>query len=460
MPPPRRRRRGLLVTAGVVIAALAISGGAYAVVSSGGGDNADAAIDELPSTAVAAGWVSLHPGGGQEKAALHTLHQLDASISESGSIKDNVLSQVLDNAGQDYDKDIKPWLGDHAGVAAIPQDGDLTTVGAIQVTDKDKAEAFLKNRSENEGFSGEYQFDGDYAIVGESKDIVQQAIKDIHAGNLSKNDAYNTAIKGLDGKAMGMFWADAKAMKPFAEKQGTNLPPWTPTSMALSFTFQDNYLDVQVSIKGGPKIASDNMGARIAKLPGDTTTAIGATGLDKGVKQLAQIMQESPAGARLAGPLSSLSYRTGIEDSDQLATLLGSRTILTTGPGLSTIGFISKSDDPDQTKEELDGLAQNISGGLDFTTKQTDEGTIFASSPGYADKLAAKDGDLGSQEGYRTAVPDAADANVVIYANLDAYSQIGGQDMPKQLKNYRSFGLTCTFGSDGTTHARMRLVTK
>ena len=43
----------------------------------------------------------------------------------------------------DYDKDVKPWLGDRFGVAVLPSDqaGDVNVAVALQVKDEDKARA-------------------------------------------------------------------------------------------------------------------------------------------------------------------------------------------------------------------------------------------------------------------------------------------------------------------------------
>ena len=103
-------------------------GGIFAYGKLNGGDQ-PAAV--LPGNAVAYARVDLNPSAGQKVAAMRFLLKFPSVKDKLGLTGDNDdLRQKLfelikkyagdDLADVDFDKDIKPWLGDRAGMAALP----------------------------------------------------------------------------------------------------------------------------------------------------------------------------------------------------------------------------------------------------------------------------------------------------------------------------------------------------
>lgn len=153
---PEPKRRGKLIP---LIAALAVlivggGGGAFAYSRLNGGDQPSAV---LPGTAVAYARVDLNPSAGQRVAALRFLMKFPSVRDKIGLTSDNDdLRQKLfelfkKNAGDDlaevdFDRDVKPWLGDRLAVAAVPSAdaGKPDPVIAVQVKDEDKARAGLE----------------------------------------------------------------------------------------------------------------------------------------------------------------------------------------------------------------------------------------------------------------------------------------------------------------------------
>ena len=150
--PEPKKKRGKVIP---LIAALAMvlvvaGGGIFAYGKLKGGDQ-PAAV--LPGTAVAYARVDLNPSAGQKVAAIRFLMKFPSVkdklglTGEKDDLRQKLFEQIKKYAGDDladvdYDKDVKPWLGERAGIAALPPaDGkdDPVVVVAVQVKNEGEA---------------------------------------------------------------------------------------------------------------------------------------------------------------------------------------------------------------------------------------------------------------------------------------------------------------------------------
>src|SRR3954470_21680397 len=110
-----------VIAIGVSAVLVAGIGTAVAVGSAiGGGQQPE---DVLPKSAIAMAKIDLAPTLGQRKAVYDLSRKFDkVEVKSVSTLKDDLLAAFFESSGTDlnYNNDIKPWLGDRAGVAAVP----------------------------------------------------------------------------------------------------------------------------------------------------------------------------------------------------------------------------------------------------------------------------------------------------------------------------------------------------
>ena len=148
--PSRRRRTAVLAATGVAVAAVVgVGGWSLAQFLSAGASAASA----LPASTAAYLSVDLDPSGAQKVEAIRTLRSfpgikkhLDLGVRDD--IRRYVVEQIAkDCKGLDYDKDVKPWIGQKLAVAAVPMDGSAAPVLALQDSDEGAGRATVAKLS-------------------------------------------------------------------------------------------------------------------------------------------------------------------------------------------------------------------------------------------------------------------------------------------------------------------------
>jgi hypothetical protein len=220
---PRSRRsprRGRLLAGLATVMALVVGGGAYAAwsVLSGGGTQPE---QLLPSSTVAFVKLDLNPSAGQ-KIDLYRLLQkfpntthLQSSDSDfSGWVTRQLAQSTTASNGLNFDKDIKPWLGDRFAVAVVPaRVAGINTAEPVLVlaeTDQPAATAAMnKLRSMGDSQLG-YAFSDGYLVVSpNSKSGAADAVSAAQKAPLSANKQYQSDIASLNSDEVVTGWVDA-----------------------------------------------------------------------------------------------------------------------------------------------------------------------------------------------------------------------------------------------------------
>ncbi|MGI8696280.1 MAG: DUF3352 domain-containing protein [Mycobacteriales bacterium] len=431
-PPtaPPRKRRALLVGVLAVVAALGISGGAYAAFgqhkSSAAASNP--AVRHIGSDAIAVASINLDPGTDQTVATLKFLRKFPTVARQTGSggsLSDALLKPLFDNSGQvNYDKDIKPWLGTHAAVAAIAVGTKVHPVLVVESTDDAKARTELATAAGRQGSSERYLVQDGYAYISDSQQVVSRAAATAGKSNISST--FDSAVSGLPGDSPVTIWADAKALVKLAERSnhsGSSIPANVldnvPDAFAGSLHFNASYADVQLKAIGthGDLPATKPVGDKVAALPGNTAAAIGVSGLDKGITRLYSTLDTTLGSTFGLGDLTGrIQTQTGLKLPEDLATLLGSQTVLAVDSDLQSVG-LSATTDPAKATAVVQRINAQLRGKVALATKQTSDGIIVATSRAYANELGQK-GSLGDSAAFKEAVPDTKDAVFVFYTDI------------------------------------------
>ena len=121
-------------------------------------------------------------------------------------------------------------------------------------------------------------------------------------------------------------------------------------------------------------------------------------------------------------------------------------------PGL---GLVSKTDDPERARSAAEKILKEADPDASVVAKPTADGTVMASTSDYADKLTGA-GNLGDQASFTSALPDLDGAQFVVWADVQKFADVSGEELPAEAKALRAFGLTASSSGDTSTlHARL-----
>jgi hypothetical protein len=457
---------GLAVLAiGVSAVLVAGVGTAVAVGSAiGGGQQPE---DVLPKSAIALAKVDLAPSIGQRKAVYDLSRKLDqVQVKSVKTLKDDLLRGFFDSTGTDlsYDSDIKPWLGDRAGVAAVPDSSEdhVAAVAAVQYTDKDKASRTLNDAQKDSADNPfAFAFSGDYVIVATTQSEADSYAKaDDH---LSDNETFTDAIDALDGDQIVTGWTDLKGLYdvlPADQRDQFNLDADPSGSLVVGAHADSRYLevvgkaiDVGDSLKqyGSGTFGNGKGHNLIGKMPIEATAALELTGV----------------GDSLTKAYAQFSRQDGFQDVQDQAKQYGLtlpddlRTVFGTDLAVSVFGNLNESprvvghvmtEKPDEAVKILTKIP-SPEDTPPFALETDSSNSYFIGTDAGAIARARK-GTLGDSAPFKRALPDAKDAGFALYVSIGRAAQVVGDTPPDWVSNLEAFGMTAS-GSTGEFRIRL-----
>jgi hypothetical protein len=192
--------------------------------------------------------------------------------------------------------------------------------------------------------------------------------------------------------------------------------------------------------------ASDQGGAVVSRLPDDTAAALGI-GLKSG--WFTQVIDRFATGQGQTGDqlMSDLSRRSGLDLPADAETLLGSSAALSVSKDFDYEAAANSSDgvgvpvaftvrgDPAAIAKVLDKVRANAGTGTSSSAPLSSDssGDLVVVGPTAAyRKSVLAGGHLGDTDAFRSVIPDAGHASVVLFVNVDdlekALSQLDGAD--------------------------------
>ena len=487
--PVRRTRRDrtgvqILVT-GVAAVSVFVTGVAYAGYAALA-PSGHAPEQALPAETVAFAKVDLDPSASQKIAVYRLSKRFPKThVKSDRSVKDDLLADVFKAAGDEvnYKKDIKPWIGDRAGVGLLPgASGDNPhPVVAIQFHDKAKATKGIKHlvaiNSSGDLFYAFSDVD-DYLLLSDDQAVVDKAA---HANkHLSEDSGFRSAIAKLDGDQIVTAWADlGKAFDLIPKADLQDNPIFKVSDLhvtgqyVLGLHAENDAVELDMHAlgvsTGVSKLDSFTLGQGkgsdlVQGFPSDALGAVGVTGLGS---TLADAYKDfEPTISDLGGDDALRKVAAaGIHLPGDLRTVLGSEIA----------GYVAGDQDDPQgvihVKTEHAAAAKAVlakvihlietesgspapAGFLDSIYKPVSGGYLIG-IPGEALHRSHPSTTLGQTRSFKQAVPDAQGAPVIIYVNLKAIQQAFNIDS-RAFSQLSAFG--ATMRSDGKNSVtRMRL---
>jgi len=500
----RSRRAPLLV--GAAVAVLAVLGaGAWGVVSflSGGGP---APATAIPSTAVAYVSIDLDPSASQKIEALKIAKkfpdlrkQLD--LGNRDDLKRWIFGQIQKSdpcPSVSYDKDVKPWIGNRIGAAAVPEAGKLAPVVVVQVSDQDAARTGIEamgNCDQGSGHLG-IAFAGEYVVLSDTQAHADAAANAAKAHPLSEDATYKLWTGAVGDPGIVTMYASPKAPKAMLDAEqnmaggdvggfSSELPLTNQFSglskayagfkgMAAVVRFHDGAVEMESAAGGMTPLGTSGSAADVTELPASTGAAV-AVGLPPrwGHHLVDRAKKTFGPNVDVDQMIAGLARETGLSVPDDVEKMLGSGVSVamdgsadlskpapdTLPLGLRIVG------DPSTVTPELDKLKVLLPPEVRLQTASGSGAVAVGMNPTYLATLA-KSGSLGTDPTFTSVVPHADEASFVAYANFGAggwlhrlVSQLSSD--PKATADtapLKAFGFS-VWTDGGTSHALFRLST-
>lgn len=484
--PPKKSRTGLKVAAGLGAGALLLGGvGAAGIFAYSKVDGSGPQPEEaLPADAIAFAKVDLDPSADQKLDAYRFLRKLPDADKQLGNPADDAdLRKVVFDAiqkdgglqGVSYDQDIEPWLGDRFGVAMLPGSDQGTPEGvvALAVTDVDKAKAGL-SKATADG-SGYCSVGEEYAICGTDQAVVDKAVSDAAGSSLADATEFTEDMDALGEDGIATAWVDGEAVgtlsgAPFGVDSSTSGATKQAGRTAMALRFDGPNLElVGTSTSPQGQLVSDDT-VSVDTLPASTVAMFSMRGLGPNLTsqwgQLEQQLKQTVGDSQWQSGMDEVKSATGLSLPDDFSALLGDDTSFVLG-GMGSddtpkMGMVSNGD-----KGKADTLVSTLSSQGStpvplVTTDGQDGRYVLASEDAYAQELASGSG-LADDETFRDAVPDAGDANAVLFVDVTEAVKAYGSDMDEEtrrnLDSLGGVGMSVTNDGDRADF-RLRVTTK
>ncbi|CAN5389550.1 hypothetical protein BH23ACT6_BH23ACT6_05660 [soil metagenome] len=441
-----------VLLAAAALAAVVIGGGAFAVMAAtgAGGDRPDSAI---PGSTAFYAEVDIDPSVGQKVAALQFFDGLDTEELEEmrdGRGRAALFDLVADEPDSplvdlDYESDIEPWLGDRLGLGALAGDteDDFIPVFALQVKDEAAAQDFLDTLMADEEASKEvdFFFRGDYAVFTAPQDT--EAIKiALDAGTLADNENYASDMDSLGQQGVMSIWADLPAFQGLSDTYTDDLMALSDVGgsalmdsqaelkgrMAATLRFDENAIEFygQAIDTGSETIEGGDSAHLISALPSDTAMAFGLEHGDQYIDQVWTVLEE--AFPEDVAQVQQEAAAEGFDLPGDITTMVGDSLVVAAGPQIVDLEATGSAEIPVGYQASTDAdaavaLLEKVmeASGEDLGLPYGSQDGVFtvAGSEAYFDTLVGG-GDLGSTREFELAVPDADDADVAAFVNLNA----------------------------------------
>lgn len=379
---------------------------ALVVACGGGAASGDAnPASAVPANAMLYAEVVIRPEGDLREDALDAAGKVLNTQDPEGKIRE-FLDKAFAESGDadlDYDRDIKPWLGERAALwlsTRLDEEGDPSGAAVIDVTNaEDAMGAIRRGVKENGGTLTKRSHNGVDYEVDESDDTAVGVVDDellligpeaelkasIDAqkgDSLAEADRYKDGVDALDDTRLAHFYMDLRSLFQLAVKSEPNdtdiqsfeqffpidkLPP-----IVGSFQANGERLALDVAVRGdslkqmGPLAAGWAGGSTdlVKELPGDAWAAFGTPDYGETIKQTLNAY-----AGMLGGPAmkQQLQNQYGIDIDADVLDWIGDVALFVRGDTLDSLDGAAVIEVTDSGKAErgftkLVGLLQAAGG--------------------------------------------------------------------------------------------------
>ncbi|MEA2126663.1 MAG: hypothetical protein QOI80_3445 [Solirubrobacteraceae bacterium] len=348
------RLHRLLLT--VLITALVAGCGSSG--SSGGGSGSADPAQAIPSGTLVYVEGAVRPEGDQGDNVRALLQKFMPAGTTLESLLDKSIQK--DDPGKSYAKDIKPWLGERAGIGVVDLTGDDSSfIAALDVTDADKAEAFISSSKGARARGSEYKgaqpyvdaddqtwaaVKDDYLFFAETEANLKRGIDAADGDSLADGKVFQDAIGDLPDERLGALFVDLKGVVGLA---GQNLGPseaavlkqvlgnsTKPITAALTAESDSATIEARAPALSLGLIGAGESTDLVKDAPADSFAVFGAAGVGATIKTTVEKFAGALGGAALTGQLES---QTGINLDRDVYSWIGDVAVFARGESVATL---------------------------------------------------------------------------------------------------------------------------
>jgi hypothetical protein len=211
-----------------------------------------------------------------------------------GSAKDRLLRKMFADPDFSYDKDIKPWFGDHVAIAGWLDNGKPRLQAVLESRDDDAARKFLNGPGGGDDMA--FEIRSHYVVMGDHEDIVARSIAAAEKSALADDETFTADVAALPNDEAVVGWVDGAGVKKaiasamggmgqLSDMFGASpffLAGGDPFDMrlALGLHVTDDYLQADMRTYGQPAGATTSADL-LTGLPSGTIGAAAFGGVDK-----------------------------------------------------------------------------------------------------------------------------------------------------------------------------------
>ena len=390
------------------LAALSLLAAVFVGCGSGAASGEADPASAAPANAMAYIEIAVRPEGDTRDDALDAAGKVLATDDPEGKIREfldkAMAEEDADTADLDYDKDIKPWLGERAGVwfnSKLDDEGDPGGAVLVGVTDSEAAMDAVHKGYSNSGekltkrsYNGvDYEVDGDGTVIGivgddflaAGPEATFKTTVDAQKGtSLAESDRYKKALENLDENRLAHFYVDPRQALALAGSQSTGpdqadlqqiqkIIPFDKLGALMGSFSADGdrlALDMAVNRQGGGSLGalgslySTASTPLLKDLPGDTWAAFGSPKYGQSIKAALDQYAGLFGGAAAREQLKS---QLGIDLDEDVLSWIGDIAMFARGDTVQTVdgGIVIQVTDSAKAEKgfsKLVGLMQSAGG--------------------------------------------------------------------------------------------------
>lgn len=524
--PARKKGRTVAIVAGVGAAGVAIAGVAVGATMffSAGSQPAEA----LPDSTIAYVGVDLNPSGAQKVEAIKLLRKFPAftdqvDINEDSDLIEEFFNEAIANGecgDLDYAKDVKPWLGARAAMAAVDAGGDQPSpVAVVQVQDEKKAEAGIEHLVEvcggDAGAAG-IAVNGEWALFAQTQEVADDVAGMAGKASLADDATFKKWTDEAGGDAIisayvspriadyaedlaalgggvpmpltgepSVYSEDPSAFddelaSPSADPEAIKeaLSKFEGAAAAIRFDNAGLEIEFAAGVEGsGGDIGAATAGDLVGNLPASTVAALGV-GLDEDwLTKIETEMGKLEGGEDL--DIDSLLADSGVT-RDDLTALLGKGFALAVGSGVDpdalTNGGIEEVPAAVVVDTEVESMKSALANVLAATGADTTEldwlqpegsdgHAVISPNDDFRAEVVDPGEKLSGTKEYKDVLEDLDDAQGLFFVNFNADDEwivrlleSEAPDAAENVAPLAAFGVVGWF-DDGVSHLKLRLTT-
>lgn len=377
----------------ILLPALLLALAALLVAGCGGGDSSSGA--DLASVAPVKTPLylefTIRPEG-ETKSNIEALAKKIAGIDDLGGLVVSKVEESADDEGEelDFEKEIKPWLGQQAAyVYPEYSEGDFQGFAlAVETTDSGAAEDFIEKQAENanekveersfEGVDFKVEEDGDTVglvgdllVIAQEESIFKEVVVASNGESLADEDAYVNAVADVPSESAADVYFDVggvlraseadgeidQSAKGFFENAGLELDE---ASLVASLVPNSDNLEIDLStnVGGDNPPSQGDASEMLGSLPKSSVGALASAEFGKGFKEgIDQLDEQGIPGKVPPHQLKKELKKEGI-DLESITSSIGDAGLFLAGNSRSSLGgaAVFTTENAQQAKNTVSNL--------------------------------------------------------------------------------------------------------